>query len=131
MTDGLNFSDIEALAQAVLDDVDSDTKMPKVVSTKLPMRVVQRVGGAAIDARWLDGPLVHVISLAATDAAAKALAREAGRRLFAASRNQTVFTDLGWIHTVTETAGPIRYLGTVPDGVSRFDATYRIDHRTP
>lgn len=131
MTDGYAFPDIEALVQAILDDAPSDTKMPRVVASRLPFRVIQRVGGSAVDARFLDGPAVHVISLAADDAAAKALAREAGRRLYQAWRNQTGVDGLGHIHSVTEMAGPIRYLGVVPDGVSRFDATYRIDHRRP
>lgn len=129
MTLGLNFPDVEALTAAFLTDVESGTTMPKMVAAKVPYRVIKRVGGAAVDPRFLDGPLVHVISLAATRDAAKALSVQGGRSLFAAWKAQTVAGSGGHIHSLTEQTGPTEYLGQTPDGVYRFDATYRIDVR--
>lgn len=118
--------DAEGLVQAVLDDVPSSNMTPAKLATRLPCRVVYKIGGTASHPRFLDKPQIHVTSYANTREGAADLAETARVALFLAWRNQDVYS-LGVVHRVTEALSPTEVrTGTEPDGVFRFDATYMV-----
>ena len=114
------------LVAEVLNDVDSSSRVPVDLATKLPRRVIFKLSGTAVHPKFLDRPLVQISSYATSYAAAKALAEDARVALYDAWRSQTRYAH-GVVHRVTEVASPFEVrTGTEPDGVFRFDQTHQI-----
>lgn len=131
MTDQRYLPDEELLVMAVLSDVPASTRVPDSLATKMPRRVVFKLGGTAAHPKFLDKPQVRISSYAGSYDAAKALAETARVRLFDAWRAQNT-TTAGTIHKVVEVTSPFEVrTGTEPDGVFRFDQTVQVWTRAP
>jgi hypothetical protein len=130
MTDLRFLPDVELLVLAVLTDVQGSTSTPDSLGSLVPWRVVYKLGGVAVDPRFLDKPHVKVVSYGSTRQLAKALAETARVKLFNAGQSQFRATNLGHISRVTEVFSPFEVrTGTEPDGVFRFDGTYQVSTR--
>jgi len=129
MTDLRLLPDAELLTLAVLTDCPASARVPDTLASKVPWRVVFKLGGTSAHPQFLDKPHVQVSSYAGTRAGAANLAETARVKLFQAWRTQ-FRTDLGGIHKVVEVITPFEVrTGTEPDGVFRFDATYEVQTR--
>lgn len=126
MTDLRDLPDEELLVGDVLNDVPWSPITPPNLASKMPCRVIYKLGGTAVHPQFMDKPTIHIVSYAGTYDAAKALAETARVRLWNARRAQTRF-EHGVIHRVVESLSPFHpRTGTEPDGVFRFDQTHQV-----
>jgi len=127
--------DAERLALALLrpafPGVGFGTLIPDDVADRLPFVVVRRVGGAAIDSRFLDQPVMSVDVWHTSRAGAADLAEDVRVALFQAWERQTV-TDFGHLAYFREEASPSELrTNDQPDTLHRYQASYALAIRPP
>ncbi|SDI41138.1 hypothetical protein SAMN05421505_14932 [Sinosporangium album] len=92
-----------------------------------PFVLVRRAGGATIDPRFLDRPLVDVQTWDTNDRQAENLVESARALLVLAWRRQTVVPGVGSISFFRDQAmSTLLPDQTVPDGVYRYQATVEL-----
>lgn len=126
----MSFPDAEslvlALSRAALPGVAHGTFIPADLTKRLPFVVIRRVGGQAVDPRFVDRPSVDVQCWAGTREGARDAANAVRTALLDAWDRQTV-TPHGHISYYTETSSPVELRdSTQPDNVWRYQALYSL-----
>lgn len=120
-----------ALARSALSTVEFGTDIPDDIATRLPFVVIRRGGGAAINPRFLDQPVVSVDAWHSSKAGASDLAEDVRVALLAAWEDQTV-TEFGSVSAFSEESGPSELrTDEQPDTIFRYQANYAISTRPP
>jgi len=120
-----------ALLRPRLPTVSLGTLIPDDIADRVPYVVIRRVAGAAIDARFLDQPVVSVDAWHATKLGAADLAEDVRAALVEAWERQTV-TDFGHLAYFREESGPTELTtGEHTDTLHRYQASYALATRPP
>jgi hypothetical protein len=123
---------VTGIVRAALPGVEVGTLVPAdLYPAPRPFVLAHRVGGAAIDPRFLDSATVDVQAFAPTRRGAADLAEVVRVALFDAWRVQLVTPD-GHLASFREIAGPAELrTANQPDSLYRFQATYAVSIRPP
>lgn len=120
-----------ALLRPAFPAVSFGTLIPDDIATRLPYVVVRRAGGAAIDTRFIDQPVVSVDVWHASKDGASDLAEDIRVALVLAWEQQAV-TDVGHLAGMREDAGPAELVtNDQPDTLFRYQASYALATRPP
>lgn len=119
-----------AVLRAAISDQEFGTQIPADLLASLPFATASRIGGAAVDPRFLDSATFDVQTWAGTRKAAFDLAAACRAALLDAWLNATVYEDLGHISSFREITGPAEIrTPDQADGLWRFQATYTLTLR--
>lgn len=127
--------DAERLALALLRPIfpaaSFGTAIPDDLANRLPYVVIRRVGGAAIDGRFLDQAVMSVDVWHSGKSAASELADDVRAALLEAWEQQIV-TEFGHLAYFREEAAPSELrTGEQPDTLYRYLASYALAIRPP
>lgn len=127
--------DAERLVLALLRPrfpaVSLGTAIPDDLANRVPYVVIRRVGGAAIDGRFLDQAVMSVDAWHTSKSAASELADEVRAALLVAWEDQTV-TEFGHLAYFREESGPSELrTGEQPETLFRYPASYALAIRPP
>lgn len=123
------FAPVETLLLAILRPALPAATVGTLIPATMPYPFVlaRRAGGASLDERFIDQPLIDVQVWAESDTAAGGLSADARHALVTAWRSQAVVPGVGSIARFRDSAGPTLLPDdTVPHGVYRYQATYEL-----
>lgn len=120
-----------ALLRPTFPGVSLGTAIPDDLGNRVPYIVIRRVGGAAIDGRFLDQAVMSVDAWHTSKSDASELADDVRAALLEAWEAQTV-TDFGHLAYFREEAAPSELrTGEQPDTLYRYLASYTLAIRPP
>lgn len=117
---------LDIVRTAIPAGVEFGTQIPADLLASMPFCKLNRVGGGAVDPRFLDRASIDVQVWADDRTTAYTTARAVGNALRDAALNQTVF-DAGHVARFVEESGPSELRSTdQPSNVWRFQASYSL-----